>query len=78
MRANVNETWDVIPFLLIQILKFHVESVMSRFTRFSSGKFLYFGKCAGVKHLTNIMSGSHSPIGQGQVYIELPGQLKTG
>ena len=23
---------------------------------FFSGKFLYFGKCAGVKHLTNIMS----------------------
>ena len=22
-----------------------------------SGKFLYFGKCAGVKHLTNIMRG---------------------
>ena len=30
---------------------------MSRFTRFFSGKFQYFGNCAGVKHLTNIMSG---------------------
>ena len=28
---------------------------MSRFTRFFTGKFQYFGKCAGVKHLTNIM-----------------------
>ena len=30
---------------------------MSRFMRFFSGKFLYFGKFASVKHLTNIMSG---------------------
>ena len=29
---------------------------MLRFTRFFSGKFLNFQKCAGVKHLTNIMS----------------------
>ena len=30
---------------------------MSRFTRFFSGKFQNMGNCAGVKHLTNIMSG---------------------
>ena len=35
---------------------------MSRFTRFFSGKFQYFGKCAGVKQLTNIMSGRRSRI----------------
>ena len=29
---------------------------MSRFTRIFSGKFQYLGNCAGVKHLTNIMS----------------------
>ena len=29
---------------------------MSQFTRFFSGKFQYFGNCAGVKHLTNMMS----------------------
>ena len=31
---------------------------MSQFMRFFSGKFQHFGKCAGVKHLTNIMSVS--------------------
>ena len=30
---------------------------MLRFTRIFSGKFQYLGNCAGVKHLTNIMSG---------------------
>ena len=30
---------------------------MSRFTRFFSGKFQNLGNCAGVKKLTNIMSG---------------------
>ena len=31
---------------------------MSRFTRIFSGKFQYLGNCAGVKHLTNIMSAT--------------------
>ena len=30
-------------------------SAMSQFTRFFPGKFQYFGKCAGVKHLTIIV-----------------------
>ena len=34
----------------------YLEPEMSRFTRFFSGKFQYLGNCAGVKHLTNIMS----------------------
>ena len=34
---------------------------MLRFTCLFSGKILYFEKCAGVKHLTNIMSGGDAP-----------------
>ena len=34
----------------------HLESEMSQFTRFFSGKIQYFGKCAGIKHLTDIIS----------------------
>ena len=40
--------------------KFYIKGL--KFPRFFSGKFQYLGNCAGVKHLTNIMSAKTSSI----------------
>ena len=54
--------------------KFHIRSLKCRDLRaFISGKFQYFGNCAGVKHLTNIMSEQPVPESAAGSQTTLPG-----
>ena len=47
---------------------------MSRFMRIFSGKFQYLRNCAGVKHLTNIMSVSRVALCMSKVKVALVSQ----